>query len=594
MKIINSIWLLLHFILSFAKTQYLNIANEFELIQPSNIKTIKSDYIYEIINVNPTIITNNELVTISYYSSNPQSNDWIGAYSPEINPENLSQTTPIKYAWANTDIKYIKTGFGNLKFNFTNLRESVGFYYFTNGLSQPLNVQSTYNNLHQTVKFKNPNQPLYPRIVADSSGLTTNLQLVWNSKHSTSPVLFWGLISINENIVMAQTDSIEKSELCGYPATTIGWRDIGQIHLALFANIFKYSGEKIYYKFGDLDTNNFSEEYNFIVPAYPGKQTKTTAIAFDDLGRGSLDDSYTWNEYGKPAIYTAMSVANRINQGDIDVVFHGGDISYARGYMAVWNFYLDMISPITSKTLYLTSVGNHETDWPNTSSYYNGTDSGGECSIPTMKLYPQAYPSTIKKPWWSYDVGLIHWIGLSSEHDYSIGSEQYLWLESDLASVDRKRIPWIIFCAHRAMYINSYYSGSITADIEVMDWMIKNLEPVLLKYKVNIGLYGHNHVYQRHSAIRNKTVVQHPIQQINLDGISTWIYNKPEAPVHLVIGTGGASFTYTAVEPKPEWNEVYMYKWGYILMTAHNESHMEFKFIQNSDDTVLDHFILIQ
>jgi hypothetical protein len=305
----------------------------------------------------------------------------------------------------------------------TNLRDSVGFYYFTNGLTYPINVYSTFNNLTQTVNFKNPNEPLYPRIVADSSEFSTNLQLVWNSKKSTSPVLFWGLENSSENMVLASTDSIDKSELCGNPATSIGWRDVGQIHSAQFTNIFKYSGKKIHYKFGDLDTNNFSGEYEFKIPTYPGQKTKTTVIAFDDLGRGSLDDSYTWNEYGKPAIYTAMSAANRINQGGIDAVFHGGDISYARGYMAVWNFYLDMMTPITSKTLYLTSVGNHETDWPGTSSYYNGTDSGGECSVPTIKLYPQPYPSKVNKPFWSYNVGLIHWIGLSSEHDYSIGSE---------------------------------------------------------------------------------------------------------------------------------------------------------------------------
>lgn len=38
---------------------------------------------------------------------------------------------------------------------------------------------------------------------------------------------------------------------------------------------------------------------------------------------------------------------------------------------------------------------------------------------------------------WSYDVGLIHFVGMSTEHDYTVGSEQYLWLEADLAGVDR-------------------------------------------------------------------------------------------------------------------------------------------------------------
>ena len=37
----------------------------------------------------------------------------------------------------------------------------------------------------------------------------------------------------------------------------------------------------------------------------------------------------------------------------------------------------------------------------------------------------------------SYDVGLIHFVGMSTEHEYTVGSEQFLWLEADLAAVDR-------------------------------------------------------------------------------------------------------------------------------------------------------------
>jgi hypothetical protein len=49
----------------------------------------------------------------------------------------------------------------------------------------------------------------------------------------------------------------------------------------------------------------------------------------------------------------------------------GGDISYAMGYMAVWDFFLNMISPISSKVLYLTTVGNHESDYPNSGNQHH-------------------------------------------------------------------------------------------------------------------------------------------------------------------------------------------------------------------------------
>ena len=43
-------------------------------------------------------------------------------------------------------------------------------------------------------------------------------------------------------------------------------------------------------------------------------------------------------------------------------------------------------------------------------------------------LLPQPYPSTVNKPWWSYDIGIVHVMGMSTEHDYRVGSDQYNWL----------------------------------------------------------------------------------------------------------------------------------------------------------------------
>ena len=52
-------------------------------------------------------------------------------------------------------------------------------------------------------------------------------------------------------------------------------------------------------------------------------------------------------------------------------MFSGGDISYATGYMAVWDFFLNMISPISGSVLYLTTVGNHESDYPNSGDLFS-------------------------------------------------------------------------------------------------------------------------------------------------------------------------------------------------------------------------------
>jgi hypothetical protein len=218
-------------------------------------------------------------------------------------------------------------------------------------------------------------------------------------------------------------------------------------------------------------------------------------VLFCDLGRGSSDDTFTWDEYGRPALNTSNSIGSRVAKGEVDVIFHGGDVSYACGFSAVWDFFLNMMSSMASGALYLTTVGNHESDWPGSPSYYTGTDSGGECGVMSTTLLPMPVAAAqqaqrVNEPWWSYEVGLLHLIGLSSEHNFTLGSPQYLWFEQDLKSVDRSQTPWVVLNLHRAMYINSYYGGKPSSDLAVMDLMLQNLEPLLWKYKVNLAFYG--------------------------------------------------------------------------------------------------------
>lgn len=320
----------------------------------------------------------------------------------------------------------------------------------------------------------------------------------------------------------------------------------------------------------------------------------TVAILYDDLGRGSSDMSYTWYEYGRPSFATISAIGDEVARGGVDVVYHGGDISYAVGYLAVWDFYGDMMSPVTGSALYLTTVGNHESDWYSSASAFNNSDSGGECGVVTTRLYPMPAPARTNTPWWSYEVGLMHFVGISTEHSFVVGSEQYLWLEADLKAVDRTVTPWVVFGGHRAMYLNSNYGGGTTSDIALMDALILNLEPLLWKYRVNLGFYGHNHVVQRHSAVLNRTVVQASTEVVDEQGQVVHFHADPQATVHMVVGTGGAAFTVNAVEPKPAWNEMYMYQYGYARVTAVNASYLDWQWVLSATGQVLDHMVITQ
>ena len=110
-----------------------------------------------------------------------------------------------------------------------------------------------------------------------------------------------------------------------------------------------------------------------------------------------------------------------------------------------------------------TSPGNHERDSPGTGGFQQGDDSGGECGVPFNARFIQpggdahskpvpANTSDLVPPFYSDNIGPVHVIFASSEHDYHPGSEQYAFLVRDLSAVNRSATPFIIFSGHRPMY----------------------------------------------------------------------------------------------------------------------------------------------
>ena len=268
----------------------------------------------------------------------------------------------------------------------------------------------------------------------------------------------------------------------------------------------------------------------------------------------------------------------------------------------------------TGRVVYLTTVGNHESDWPGTASTPGyGDASGGECGVCTVKLLPMPAPATVDQPWWSYDIGLMHFIGMSTEHNFTINSPQYLWLQNDLERVNRSITPWIIFSGHRSMYVDSYFccelpngNGGTDAqcaaaglecssgyDIQVMYALQANIEPLLYKHQVNLAWAGHYHNVQRQAAVYQNQVIQNAVKDIDSEGNTVFYHDNPQATVWMVIGTAGngpddATRNYT-------WSEKYWNKlFGYAILTAVNATHLDWKFINSANDAVVDRMILTQ
>jgi hypothetical protein len=81
-----------------------------------------------------------------------------------------------------------------------------------------------------------------------------------------------------------------------------------------------------------------------------------------------------------------------------------------------------------------------------------------------------------------------------------------------------------------------------------MDELILHLEPLLLAFNVSLAVWGHNHAVQRQCACAHGACVQ--ASTPHADGgngtVVVHVHRDPPVPVHMLVGTGGASFTKNA------------------------------------------------
>lgn len=54
------------------------------------------------------------------------------------------------------------------------------------------------------------------------------------------------------------------------------------------------------------------------------------------------------------------AMTQEIDNGNVDSIFHIGDISYATGFLVEWDYFLNLITPLASRVSYMTAIGNHE------------------------------------------------------------------------------------------------------------------------------------------------------------------------------------------------------------------------------------------
>ncbi|XP_078156852.1 putative inactive purple acid phosphatase 27 [Carex rostrata] len=189
------------------------------------------------------------------------------------------------------------------------------------------------------------------------------------------------------------------------------------------------------------------------------------------------------------------------------------------------------------------------------------------------------------QPWYSIEQGPIHFTIISTEKTWTPNSAQYKWIEAYFLSVNRTRTPWLIFAGHRPMY-SSTQSVTPNVDINFRD----SIEPLLLKYKVDLVLFGHVHNYERTCTIYQDECKDMP-RKDNI-GIDTYYNSNYTAPIHVIVGMAGFSLDSFPINVN-SWSLARISEFGFARAST-TRNNLQFEFVNSTTMQVRDKFQIVK
>ncbi|KAI3868772.1 hypothetical protein MKW98_008857 [Papaver atlanticum] len=250
------------------------------------------------------------------------------------------------------------------------------------------------------------------------------------------------------------------------------------------------------------------------------------------------------------------STLTHMAASDYDVVLLPGDLSYADILQPMWDKFGQLVEPLASSRPWMVTQGNHEVE-----------------KIPLLHPKPfTAYNARWRMPYeesgsssnlyYSFEISGVHVIMLGSYADFESDSDQYKWLQADLAKIDRSRTPWVFVLIHSPWYsTNEAHQGEYESV-----GMKKAMEELIYKARVDVVFAGHVHAYERFTRVYT---------------------DKADncGPVHITIGDGGnlegLASNYMDKTSISVFREA---SFGHGRLEVENETHASWSWNRNQDD----------
>ena len=244
-------------------------------------------------------------------------------------------------------------------------------------------------------------------------------------------------------------------------------------------------------------------------------------------------------------------------------IIDAGDLSYADCWQPRWDSYANMVEHLSQTTPWHSVPGNHEIEGVEDCGY---AMMGGEFvpyKVRRARAMPFVESGSSDPLYYSFDVGGVHFVMLSSYSDYSPLSAQHAWLRRDLSRVNHTRTPFIVAVTHAPWYqTNIMHQGE-------GDAMKASMEGVLLEYGVHLVVSGHVHAYERVHAVSSGAVL-----------------NQTCGIQYVVVGDGGnreGVYPFPSADTAPEWSAYREAAYGHGSLKVFNSTHAQFQWHRGAD-----------
>jgi acid phosphatase type 7 len=204
---------------------------------------------------------------------------------------------------------------------------------------------------------------------------------------------------------------------------------------------------------------------------------------------------FAWFANHSWGLETHDAISKRINDANPAMSLYGGDLCYNSSYAAFKDeFFRSNERSLIAHVPFFNTPGNHEKWLQNTKAF---------TQAPASSSGTQDY--------YSFDYGDMHVLVLNNEVDYSEGSPQYLYAQSDLSSTSK---PWKVVIYHRPAYCAGGHSED--AKMKTMS------EKIFESNHVDVVMCGHSHFFQ-HNLV-------HGIHHMVLGSAGAPLYELGSAP----------------------------------------------------------------